>query len=114
MLPGPNRLTKSKDIERVVKTGRSFATPILSIKAAPGGDAATRVAVVAGLSAHKRATRRNRAKRLVREALRKNLGLVRPGFDIVISCRSGAIDKEYSEIADALSFALGRLGLLRA
>lgn len=113
MLSTPNRLVKSRDIERVVKTGRSFGTPVLGVKAAPVANAATRVAVVTGRSVDKRATRRNRVKRLVREVLRKNMHQIRPGFDIVIYCRSGAVGKEYQGIADALAFALGRLGLLR-
>lgn len=113
MLSAANRLVKSKEIERAVKTGRSFGTPLLGVKVAASGSQATRIAVVAGLSVDKRATRRNRVKRLVREVLRKNMHQIRPGLDIVITCRSGAVGKEYQDIADALAFALGRLGLLR-
>lgn len=113
MLPKENRLTKSKDVERAVKAGRSFGTPLLGVRALATGSAASRFAVVAGLAAHKRATRRNRAKRLVREALRLNLPRIRPGYDAVVIIRAGGIDKTYPEIENALGFAFQKLGLVR-
>lgn len=113
MLDRSHRLTKTKDIERVVKTGRSFGLPALGVKALPNALSVSRVAVVAPLSAHKRAVKRNRAKRLVREALRLNLDRLKPGVDIVVLCRTGSIDCTYGEIEQALGFALRKLGLVR-
>ena len=113
MLSKQNRLTKTREIERVMKMGRSFGTPLLGVKALASENPTTRIAVVAGLSASKRAVLRNRAKRLIREALRKNLRAVVSGADVVVTARAAIVGKTYEEVEDSLGFALRKLGLLR-
>lgn len=113
MLPRHQRLTASKDIEAVRKLGKSFSTPIFGLRVVRTGGPTTRFAVVAGLQVHKSAVKRNRPKRQVREALRKHAGRIPPGFDVVLSLRSGILGKQFSEIESTLLWALGKIGLIR-
>jgi len=68
-----------------------------------------------GLVATKRlgnAVRRNRARRLLREAIRKLGPSLRPGSDLVIVARSALLDASLDQIQAALSETLSRAGLL--
>lgn len=107
------RLCHRKAIERVLQEGRSWANPFLKLKAAPNDLGITRVAVIAGRRAIGKAVRRNRAKRLLREAARLHLHEIQPGWDLVLIARPGLIGRKRQDAETALLEALGRLGLLR-
>jgi ribonuclease P protein component len=91
------RLRHRKAIERVLREGRSWSTPLLKLIAAPNDLGVTRVAVIAGRRALGKAVRRNRAKRLLREAARLHLP-----------------ERKRQDAEAALCEALRRLGLLVA
>lgn len=112
MLSKQHRLTNSRDIERVARRGGSFFTKILGIKHLPNRLAVSRFAVVVGLKVHKKATKRNRSKRQIREALRKHLREVRPGFDVLVLARPEILEKKFQEIGATLLYALEGAGLL--
>jgi ribonuclease P protein component len=77
------RLTRRKDIENVFATGRSVRDSLLTILALPNGRAFARCGV--GVSKrHGGAVRRNRVKRLCREAFRLSRQDVAPGWDYMI------------------------------
>lgn len=113
MLPKQHRLTKSKDIEGVARRGGSFFTKILGIKYLPNRRTASRFVVVVGLKVHKKATKRNRSKRQIREVLRKHLGEIRSGFDVLVLVRPEILEKSFQEIEKALLYALDGVGLRR-
>ncbi len=113
MLPRPYRLTKSKDIELVARRGRSFFTKILGIKYLPNRFTVTRFAIVVGLKVHKKAVKRNRPKRQLREALRKHLAEIRPGHDVLVLARPEILEKKFKEIEGALLCACKGAGLLK-
>lgn len=54
---------------------------------------------------------RHRIQRLIREGLRLNKSMLKIGFDIVITARTGAKDKNYHDIESALKhlFKLHRI-----
>ncbi len=111
MLPAPHRLRATRDIERVVKTGKYVSSPAMVVRAARGGKI-TRATVVAGLKVHKNATKRNLVKRRIREAMREILKEVAPGYDLVIVARSGAVGKTFAGLGNELYGLLLRLGLI--
>ena len=73
----------------------------------------TRVGVVAGRAVGSAVTR-NRAKRVLRTAMRSLHGSVRSGWDLVLIARAPLPSSEYSEVVEALLALLRRAGLVLA
>ncbi len=113
MLSRAHRLHNRRDVERVSRMGRPVHAPSITVRAVPNRLGRTRATVVAGLKASKRATVRNRVKRLVREALRRHLPSIRTDADLVVYVKPVAVGKSYRELADEVGRTLGRAGLLR-
>ncbi len=113
MLPADLRLRKKTDIDRVWKKGRSFATPIFSLKIAKNDLPVSRFAVVIGTKISKRAVVRNLAKRRLREAIRPLVPQLVGGLDVIIMGRGKIADTSYTEIAGTVRFALEKSGLLK-
>lgn len=114
MLPAKNRLTKTKEIERVWKGGRSFFAPILTVKAVKNGTEETRVTAVVGTKAEKSAVKRNAWRRRVKDILRKNLAGLRPGFDIIVQAKKGGVEADYADLARVLMDTLRKAGLIKS
>lgn len=113
MLPAAHRLRRKQDVERVSRVGRPAFVRTLTVRYTPNGLAVSRATVVAGLKVHKRSTRRNRVKRLLREALRREyLTHLRSGYDVVIYAKKDLVDMEYAAVAADLGSALRRARLL--
>jgi ribonuclease P protein component len=112
MLPKTNRLTKTKEIERVWKTGRSFFTPGLQVKIVKNGLAVSRFAVVAGTKADKRAVVRNLWRRRVREVLYAKLAEIAVGYDVVVFAKKEGITASFAAIGESLVLAFGKAGLM--
>ena len=112
MLAQEYRLRKKGDIEFVWKHGRSFVTPIFSLKYCKNKLSHARATVVVGTKVSKRAVVRNLVKRRLREALRPLMPSIKGPFDILISVRPGSDKKTYAELSSTLLFALKKTGLL--
>lgn len=84
MLFKRNRLKKRENFQRVIKEGKTLASEGIRIFWRENGLELSRFGVIVGKKVFSKAVSRNRHKRLLREALRRNLSIFRPGFDIVI------------------------------
>lgn len=113
MYRSEHRLRKSADIDKLFKNGKSFLTPVFSLKIAKNSLNTTRIAVIVGTKVHKRAVRRNLIKRRIRSAMAALLPALKPGFDIAISARSKALGLEFLNIGEELSLSLKKAGLLQ-
>lgn len=113
MLSADFRLRKKTDIDRVWKNGRSFATPLFSLKIAKSGLPVSRFAVVVGTKVSKRAVVRNLAKRRLRETLRLLTPRLQPGADVIVMGRGKIVDVPFEEISRTMRFALEKCGLLK-
>ena len=104
------RLTRSEDFKRVRRSGKSYAHPllVLIVQACDEGKLHVGVAANRGMGA---AVKRNRAKRLLREAMRELLPLVRPGWDILLIARPPLLSCNMFEIREALLTLLRRAEL---
>ncbi len=84
MLPIQHRLTKREDFGLVYKNGFYAASDGLSLKFLKTNKPFTRVGFPVGKNYSKKATVRNRTRRILREAIRLQLTSLKTGYDIVI------------------------------
>ena len=106
------RLTRSTDFQRVRRSGKSYAHPLLVLIKLPNEQESSRFGIAAGRSVGS-AVQRNRAKRLVRESLRDSLPSILPGWDVVILARKPIVKANYHQIRTALVRLLQKAQLLK-
>jgi len=113
MLPEGNRLRSKYDFRRVKRVGRSAHSPYFTLLYAPAKDSATlRFGFVASTKFDKRAVVRNRARRLLREAVRVHLSRIKPGHDLVLIARKGVKEVSSAEVSASLNQILSKVSLL--
>ncbi|MBM3152538.1 MAG: ribonuclease P protein component [Chloroflexi bacterium] len=105
------RLTRSEDIKRVRRAGKSYAHPLLVLYATVSGREGVRVGVSAGRTVGS-AISRNRAKRVLRAAASALLPQVHPGNDLLLIARSPLAAADFDQAHQALSKLLSRAGIL--
>ncbi len=104
------RLTRSEDFKRVRQCGKSYAHPLIVLIAQTNDGMKIRVGVAAG-KAVGAAVKRNRAKRLMRAAMRSFLPSIHAGWDLVLIARPGLASASLDETRRAL-FTVLRLANL--
>ena len=88
MLPKSNRLP-SLEIRSVLRHGKRLTDKNIQIVFASSNAQVSRFAFVVSTKIDKRATRRNRIKRVMREAVRALIPRMVGTFDVVVQARSG-------------------------
>lgn len=120
------RLTRSTDFKRVRNSGKSYAHPLVVLVAlssttlspSPSTENGLqevlpgRVGVTAGRSVGG-AIQRNRAKRLLREAMRMLLPEIRPGWDLILIARQPLPGATFQQVQTALSQLIRRADLFK-
>jgi len=96
------RLTRSEDFKRVRRIGKSYAHPlaVLVVQACETSNH-VRVGVIAGKTTGT-AVHRNRAKRLLREALRPYLTSFTSGWDLILIARPPLVTASLEDTRAAL------------
>lgn len=103
-------MTSSRDIQRVFSTGRRGQMPsVLCVATKRDGGDAVRVGVTATRKVGN-AVHRNRAKRLLREAVRARFTGICPGYDVVLIARPAISGKTFQEMEIEVSEALRKAG----
>lgn len=105
------RLTRSIDYNRVRRTGKSYAHPLVVMVVKCNSLATIRVGFSTSRSI-RGAVSRNRTKRLLREVARGYLADMRPGWDIIFIARPPILKAEWAEIKQAASSLLMQSGIL--
>ncbi len=105
------RLTRSNDFKRVRRSGKSYAHPLIVLYALKTENTRSRVGVTAGTTVGN-AVRRNRAKRLMREAMRALYPEISPGNDLMLIARTSLADSDLEQTRIALTGLLRRAGLI--
>ena len=105
------RLTRSTDFKRVRRTGKSYAHPFVVLVVQAIEAPRVRVGVTAGRSVGG-AVQRNRAKRLLREAMRPLLPQLIPGWDLILIARPALTSSTLQEIRQALTSLLHRARII--
>ncbi len=112
MLAKENRLVKTKDFENVFKRGKFFAEDFINLKVASNNLDISRFGFIVGLKVSKKAVRRNRVKRRIREIIRLRLDKIKKGFDVVIMTKPEIVDKNYKEIERVMNNILMKSKLI--
>lgn len=105
------RLTSSREITRVRRAGQSYAHSLLVLILQAGNDPRSRFAITAGKSIGN-AVKRNRAKRLLRVALREVIEELQPGYKGILIARKPLVDANSRDTATALKSLLDQAGIL--
>jgi ribonuclease P protein component len=106
------RLTRSEDFKRVRRTGKSYAHPlVVLVVQACDMCKHVRVGVTAGKMAGT-AVHRNRAKRLLREALRPYLNSFASGLDLILIARPPLVTATLQDTRAALDNLFQRAKIL--
>ena len=121
------RLTRSEDFKRVRRSGKSYAHPLVvliiqahdqrstTVPRALGGSPADQPRVKVGVAAGRTvgtAVVRNRAKRLLREAMRPLIPNIASGFDLILIARPGLVSASLEDTRRALLTLLQRAQIL--
>jgi ribonuclease P protein component len=104
------RLRRDAEFERVRAEGGSWSSPLMVLRAAPAPEG-IRFGTIASKRLGK-AVRRNRVRRLVREAIRRVCDRLRPGWDLVIVARSQMVAASADQVQSALEELASRAGLI--
>jgi ribonuclease P protein component len=103
------RLTRSTDIKRVRRLGKSYAHPLIVLITSPNPDQDVRIGVVAGVTVGK-AVQRNRAKRQIRACLNEIIPALGKGWDIIVLARQPIGQANFPEIRFAIKNVFQRAG----
>ena len=112
MLSKSYRLVKTKDFENVFKRGKFFAEEFINIKTVENDLDISRFGFIIGKKASKKAVKRNRVKRQMREIIRLRLNKIKTGFDVIVMVKPEIIGKDYREIEQTVEKILKKSGLL--
>lgn len=112
------RLTRSEDFKRVRRSGKSYAHPLVVLivqtydqRSNPGDHPRVKVGVAAGRTVGN-AVHRNRAKRLLREAMRSLIPNISSNLDLILIARPGLVTATLDETHRALLTLLERAKIL--
>ena len=101
------RLTRSEDFKRVRRSGKSYAHPLVVLIVQTHDQPRVKVGVAAGRTVGT-AVHRNRAKRLLREAMRTLIPNIASGLDVILIARPGLAAATLEDTRRALTNLLQR------
>ena len=97
---------------RLYSRGKRSATPCLALYSRPNGRQENRLGLTTGAKLG-HAVVRNKLRRRLRAIYRIHEGEFRPGFDIVVVCRSASVTASYQRLERDFLRLAGKNGLLR-
>jgi ribonuclease P protein component len=111
MLPSKYRLRHSTDLERIRQAGDVWRHPIAILLTQANDLDTSRFAFLASRRVGK-AVSRNRARRLLREAIRCHLSEIDSGWDLLFVARQKTVAAPFAEVEAAVLYLLSRADLL--
>jgi len=113
MLPQENRLKNKKEIEKVLRKGKKFKKDLIILKILPNPHNKLRFAFLVSRKVSKKATIRNRVKRVLREIVRKRKEKLKKGFDGIFLTLPGIEKKGFREIIKDVEDVFKKAKLLK-
>jgi ribonuclease P protein component len=105
------RLRATSDFERLRREGRAYHHRLMTLSLAPNGLTHNRYGFITGKSLGK-AVQRNRARRLLREAVRQLHPHLQPGIDLVLIARRPLVGQPFSEVKRIVNEMLHQAGVV--
>jgi ribonuclease P protein component len=105
------RLTRSEDFKRVRRSGKSYAHPLVVLIVQKSDQPHIRIGVAAGRTVGT-AVVRNRAKRLLREAMRTLIPKIASGLDLILIARAGLASASLEDTHQAVQNLLQRAQII--
>lgn len=112
MLPQSHRLPLRTELRQVKKEGQLFQGKLFGLLLSPSPKTQTRFAFIISTKVHKKAVKRNHAKRLLSSILKELLPQIKPGFNGVFLAKKPLIDAAYSQIKEEVSFLFKKARIL--
>ena len=112
MLPKQYRLPLRTELKRIKKEGKLFQGKLFGLLIAHSGEARSRFAFIISTKIHKKAVKRNRAKRLLAAALIEFLPRLESGFDGVFLAKKPLIEANFTQIKQEVSLLLKKTHLI--
>ncbi len=106
------RLRENEDLQKVRQEGRSWPQSLMVLCVLPNGLSHSRF----GFSVSRRvgkANVRNRAKRMMREAVRRKMSEIPPGQDLLFIARAPIAGVPFQEVEAAVERLLSQAGLIK-
>lgn len=106
MLPKKFRLNADNDIKRLVRSGKTFFLPQLTLKYQKNTVNCLRIGFVVSTKVDKKAVIRNKVKRRLREAIKTELPGLKNGYDLLFIAKKACVDLSFVDLCQQLQFAL--------
>lgn len=115
MLPRQFRLPLKTELVRIKKEGRLFQGRLFSLlvsqQTTEVGDQPSRFGFIISTKVHKKAVKRNRARRLLAEAIQGLLPQIRAHFDVVFLAKKTLIGQELGVVKKEVTQVFRQAGL---
>lgn len=105
-------ISKNRDFRRVYGKGKYFSSPILITYIVKNRLNSTRVGITASKKTGN-AVKRNRSRRIIREAFRILKSKVKSGFDIIFVARAKTNEVKTGDVLKDMERELFKLGVLK-
>lgn len=113
MLPKINRLVKKEDFEQVKEKGKRLQGGFFGVLAFETKNNFSRFGFIFSTKLTKKATQRNRAKRIFREGVQKILPKIQPGYDIIFLGKRESLNKSFFEVSQEVERIMKKADLLK-
>lgn len=113
MLAKQHRLIKEKDFKKIFKLGKAYYTKLLGVKTLASQFRFNRFGIIVSSKISKKATKRNRLKRQIRQALGELDKKLIVGLDLAVIALPGLLDQDYKIIRSELGRILVKLKLFK-
>lgn len=110
-LPKAMIITRQRDFEQIRQNGRYYRGRLMVLGILQTEELPAGVAFIAGKKVHRRAVKRNRAKRLLREAFRLTRSRIAPTTQIVCIAKSTILDASAAAVQDEMIYFLKKAGI---
>jgi ribonuclease P protein component len=114
MVKRENRLKRDGDLRKLFGGRRKKTGTLFSLSFVKNNKTTPRFVFIVSVRVSKNSSARNRLRRQLREIVRLNIKLWKPGYDIAVEARTSALGKPYIELERALFAVAQSAGLLSA